>query len=96
MRPPLPQAVVHERPDRRGPRRFARSDYDRPAADVSADLFGERNSLLFWGACKLRELVEEGAIGLDEACDELMLVAEEVGLSRKEAERTIASGMRGS
>jgi hypothetical protein len=54
----------------------------------------DRNTRLYWSACRAGELVSEGSV--DEATVIAVLVdaATRVGLPEVEAVRTIASGMR--
>ena len=66
-------------------------------ATVAAAQEGERNSLLFWGACILRDMVLEHE--LDEpaarhAFDALTAASTRGGLSTHEIQRTIASAVR--
>jgi hypothetical protein len=51
---------------------------------------GERNGMLFWAACKLRE----HGMGQSEVEATLLPVAISIGLDRVEARRSIASAMR--
>jgi hypothetical protein len=55
---------------------------------------GERNSVLFWGACRVGELVREGLLGEEWAAELLALAATHTGLSDLETRRTIESGFR--
>lgn len=54
---------------------------------------GQRNSTLYWAACRAAEAVREGSIGTSDARDLLLDAATDpsVGLDWNEAERTIAS-----
>jgi hypothetical protein len=56
---------------------------------------GERNSLCFWGACRMRELVAQNAIGRDAAIEIIVEAASRAGLPRNEARRTALSAFRG-
>jgi hypothetical protein len=61
---------------------------------ISTAREGERNAVLFWGACRLRERVEAGQIGQGEATALLVSRAREIGLQDIEAQRTITSAWR--
>lgn len=65
-------------------------DVARIAAFVGRLVEGERNSGLFWAACRL---VERG-LSPDEAIDTLGPPAEAVGLPRREVETTVRSAYR--
>jgi hypothetical protein len=55
---------------------------------------GERNSVCFWGACRMRELVAQNAIGRDAAIEIVVEAASRAGLPRIEARRTAESAFR--
>jgi hypothetical protein len=55
---------------------------------------GERNRLCFWGACRLREMVEDGAFTRDYAINIVVEAANRAGLPRDEARRTAESAFR--
>ena len=58
---------------------------------------GDRNSITFWCANRIREMAAEGALTKGEfaqACGDLIRAATGTGLSAQEAQRTIASAMR--
>jgi Bifunctional DNA primase/polymerase, N-terminal len=55
---------------------------------------GQRNSLAFWGACRMRELVAQDAIGRDAAIEIVVEAASRAGLPRNEARRTAQSAFR--
>ncbi len=58
---------------------------------------GDRNSITFWCANRIREMAAEGALTKAEfaqACGNLIRAATGTGLSAQEAQRTIASAMR--
>ena len=61
---------------------------------VSTAREGERNQILFWGACRLRERVDAGQLGQGEATALLVNAARVVGLQDNEAQRTISSAWR--
>jgi hypothetical protein len=61
---------------------------------VAAAREGERNQILFWGACRLRERAEAGQISQREATALLTAAAADAGLTDTEAHRTIASAAR--
>jgi hypothetical protein len=53
---------------------------------------GERNCLLFWGACRFAEFARDGLIEKAFALELLALAASRAGLPEREARLTIASG----
>jgi hypothetical protein len=55
---------------------------------------GERNALLFWGACRLREMAEQGKISLRTGNDLIAEAALRSGLHDLEIARTIASAQK--
>jgi hypothetical protein len=57
---------------------------------------GERNAILFWGACRAGEMVTDGSLTEDDAVALLVEAASRTGLSRTEALRTARSGLRAS
>jgi hypothetical protein len=61
---------------------------------IAAAHEGERNSLCFWGACRMRELVAQSAIGRDAAIEIVVEAASRAGLPRTEARRTALSAFR--
>jgi hypothetical protein len=56
---------------------------------------GQRNSIAFWGACRLAELVKQRIIAERDAIALGIEAARQAGLSPKEATQTIASAFRG-
>jgi Bifunctional DNA primase/polymerase, N-terminal len=59
---------------------------------------GERNASLFWSANRIRDMAAIGELSksqFDNACCDLAQTAVSLGLPRREAEKTIASAMRG-
>lgn len=85
-----------------------RADGDpRPPAHVEASLAGlartvamagkgERNSRLFWSACRAAEMTARGEIGRPAAEAVLLEAARRCGLGRREAVASIASAYRGA
>jgi hypothetical protein len=61
---------------------------------ISTAREGERNAVLFWGACRLRDRVEAGQIGQGEAKTLLVNSARSIGLQDVEAQRTVSSAWR--
>jgi hypothetical protein len=57
---------------------------------------GQRNSTLFWAACRARDRVADGSADEGFITDVLLEAAHHAGLPQLEAQRTIRSGMRGS
>jgi hypothetical protein len=55
---------------------------------------GERNRLCFWGACRMAEMVAEGAFTRDYAINIAVEAASRAGLPRDEARRTAESAFR--
>jgi bifunctional DNA primase/polymerase-like protein len=75
------------------------------AADVDAQLRGivrrvaaadegERNSVTFWAACRVAELVSDGKVERGFATDVVVLAARQSGLPEREARRTVQNGFR--
>jgi Bifunctional DNA primase/polymerase, N-terminal len=62
---------------------------------VAAASEGQRNSLTYWGACRLAELVKLAVIAQGDAIAIAIEAARQAGLSPKEAQRTVASAFRG-
>jgi hypothetical protein len=56
---------------------------------------GERNSICYWGACRMRELVAQHAIERNTAIEIVVEAASRAGLPRQEARRTVLSAFRG-
>jgi hypothetical protein len=56
---------------------------------------GKRNSITFWGACRLAEMVIAGTLPRDHAAALVVEAASRAGLSRSEALRTTQSAFRG-
>ena len=57
---------------------------------------GERNSVTFWCACRLAEMVRDRMIGRGEAMALLIEAAARTGLSQREILRTASSAFRGA
>jgi hypothetical protein len=55
---------------------------------------GQRNSILFWAACRGAEAVRDGKAAEDFVVDVLIEAAKLAGLPEREAQRTIKSGIR--
>jgi putative DNA primase/helicase len=55
---------------------------------------GERNHVVYWGACRLAELVAEGALERSNAINVAIEAASRAGLPRHEALRTAQSAFR--
>ena len=91
---PIPENVVPIRPYSHGSHIAPLNGLVRT---VSGAHEGERNALLFWGACRIGEMAAQGKIGrqhFSEACNALIAAAMQTGLTRMEAERTVVSAMR--
>jgi hypothetical protein len=61
---------------------------------IAAATRGERNSLLYWGACRLAELVHECVLSQHEAFDLAIEAGRQAGLPYLEARRTVQSAFR--
>jgi hypothetical protein len=57
---------------------------------------GQRNSVTYWGACRLAEMVADGALSHSQAVDLIIEAASRTGLPYAEAKRTANSGLRRS
>jgi Bifunctional DNA primase/polymerase, N-terminal len=55
---------------------------------------GQRNQLCFWGACRLAEMVANGALTRSDAIEVAIEAASRAGLPRNEARRTAESAFR--
>jgi hypothetical protein len=55
---------------------------------------GERNSMLLWASGVFAEIVDDGALTVQQAIDHLTDTAHDIGLGRLETRATIRSGMR--
>ena len=64
------------------------------AKRVERAIEGERNCVLFWGACRFAELAREGLVEEEWAAELLALAASRAGLPADEARRTIESALR--
>jgi hypothetical protein len=62
---------------------------------VAAAGEGQRNSLAYWGACRLAELVKQTVIAQGDAIALAVEAARQAGLPQKEAQRTVASAFKG-
>jgi hypothetical protein len=56
---------------------------------------GERNSLCFWGSCRMAEMVAEGKLSRADAIEIAIEAASRSGLPRDEAKRTAESALNG-
>ena len=74
---------------------YAQRALDAECERVSGAQPGERNHTLNRAAFSLGQLVAGGALAKDEVVHGLTLAAEQVGLERREIERTIDSGLKG-
>ena len=62
---------------------------------IAAAREGERNSLVFWGACRLAELVRQSVLAQRDAVALAIEAAKQAGLPQSEAQRTVTSAFRG-
>jgi hypothetical protein len=63
---------------------------------IAAAAKGQRNSLLYWGACRLAELVLERVLSQNEAFDLAIEAGRQAGLPDLEARRTVQSAFKGA
>lgn len=54
---------------------------------------GQRNNVLYWAACRSRELIQAGLLDENHARAELLRTALGTGLDQRECEGTIESGL---
>jgi Bifunctional DNA primase/polymerase, N-terminal len=77
----------------------------RPGGDQQEKLYGiirsiararegNRNQMCFWGACRMAEMVAQGALTRDDAIELVIESASRAGLPRNEARRTAESAFR--
>jgi Bifunctional DNA primase/polymerase, N-terminal len=77
----------------------------RPGGDQQEKLYGiirsiawaregNRNQMCFWGACRMAEMVAQGAVTRDDAIELVIESASRAGLPRNEARRTAESAFR--
>jgi Bifunctional DNA primase/polymerase, N-terminal len=93
LTPPKPEAMpVVQRP--KTPE-AAKAKIEGIVGCVAAATEGQRNSLAYWGACRLAELVKQAVIAQSEAIALAIEAGRQAGLSPKEAQRTVASAFRG-
>jgi Bifunctional DNA primase/polymerase, N-terminal len=66
-------------------------------AKVAGARDGERNCLLFWGACRISEMISDAELGhgeIPDAIDALTKIGERLGLARRQVQDTIESGLK--
>lgn len=88
-------------PERRRERRRTRTDdladaLDRAVARVQRAHNGIRNTELYKASFILRDAINNGIVGRDEAADNLLSAATAIGLPEREALATINSGLGGT
>jgi Bifunctional DNA primase/polymerase, N-terminal len=91
---PFPRALVHMP---RTDDAMTRRKLEGLIAAVAGAREGERNSLTFWAACRVHEMIDNGELSKPEASDALTaiaLAAERAGLAPFEIRRTINSALR--
>jgi hypothetical protein len=93
LTPPMPET----RPASQRPKTpdAAKAKIEGIVGAVAAAREGQRNALVYWGACRLSELVKQAVIGHGDAIALAVEAARQAGLSPKEAQRTVASAFRG-
>jgi Bifunctional DNA primase/polymerase, N-terminal len=73
---------------------FARRKLNGILRTIATARVGERNTVGFWGACRLAEMVRSGKLSRDEAIALTIEAASRTGLTRSEAEGRIKSAFR--
>ncbi len=73
---------------------YGRAALEREAGRVVLAPVGARHDTLNRAASAIGRLVAGGEIDVEEAASALLVAAERAGLTRREAERTLASGLR--
>ena len=73
---------------------YGRAALEREAGRVALAPVGARNDTLNRAAFAIGRLVAGGEVDVEEAAWALLVAAERAGLTRREAERTLASGLR--
>jgi hypothetical protein len=63
---------------------------------VAGSREGERNSITYWAACRVGEMIASGLIRPDSAAAVITEAATRAGLPSAEAQRTVRSGIRAS
>jgi hypothetical protein len=94
LKPPEPVYPVSERERPLGAE-SARSKIEGIVGAVAAAHEGERNSLTYWGACRLAELVKQSILSHGDAVALAIEAARQAGLPHPEARRTVQSAFRG-
>jgi bifunctional DNA primase/polymerase-like protein len=87
--PPEPPNVV-----RLSPRIATHRQFEGIVRRVATAHPGERNTLCYWGACRMAELVAQNALGRADAIEIVIEAASRAGLPRNEARRTALSAFR--
>jgi hypothetical protein len=72
----------------------ARRKLDGVIRTIATAREGERNSVTFWGGCRLAEMVREGILGRDHAISITVEAASRSGLPRAEARASALSALR--
>jgi hypothetical protein len=75
---------------------FSLSAIDGLIQTVATAPEGQRNTVTYWAACRMRERIAEGQIAEDLARDIILEAAQVAGLPRREAARTFESAMVGA
>jgi hypothetical protein len=73
---------------------YGRAALEREAGRVVLAPVGARNDTLDRAAYAIGRLVAGGEVDVEEAASALLVAAERAGLARRQAERTLASGLR--
>jgi Bifunctional DNA primase/polymerase, N-terminal len=93
LTPPKPETrPVFQRPKTPS---AAKAKIEGIVGAVATATEGQRNSLAYWGACRLAELVKQAVIAQGDAIAIAIEAGRQAGLSPKEAQRTVASAFRG-
>lgn len=93
LTPPPPET----RPAMQRPRTpaAAKAKIEGIVGTIAAAREGQRNGLVYWGSCRLAEMVKQAVITQGDAIGLAVEAARQAGLSPKEAQRTVASAFRG-
>jgi hypothetical protein len=94
MRPKPAPTVVHLATARPVSPRQVERQLDGIIRTIALAPEGQRNSILFWGTCRLRELVERGELSEDMARRLIVATGMRTGLPVSEIERTFDGAFR--
>jgi hypothetical protein len=95
--PPTPRPQYALRPYSANPLRNGDAKLSGVLAFVAGAAEGIRNNAIFWGACRINEMIADGELDRGtaaEAFGALIEIGGQIGLSRREIEQTIHSSGR--